>query len=873
MAWSSLGVGTRLDNAPLVLAGPILRKVTNESVTVWVATKEACTVKLKLAAPASAEVQALTIKLGVHLHMVAVTLRGLSLVEGVKYHYDMEFKRATVDQWISLRLATHDAPLYYGNTYETPSFSLPPSDLNRLRIVHGSCRTPHGPGDLDALSLVDDLILESLADPSVDRPHQLLLTGDQIYADEVAAGLLTMITDAANHLLGHGTSREQMPLPPSTGSLPAPRDLPGSRGWAYETEMAPYQRMFALYQCGFTSVHMGCHLMTLGEYLAMYLFTWSDVLWDDDGPDGLQLPSVEYIAARMDELQDFMPHPLKDRDLTDFSIREMERRADGSLDYWHRQAYFMPKPARTYAVRWPSQRESVKESIRKHNAQLKIFHSTLKRVRRVLAHVPTYMIFDDHEVTDDWNMRLDRTVQIHNSPTGRRVVQNALVAYALCQHWGNCPEQFAPDGDHSPPGVRLLQKLDGATGAQYVEESDQVAKLVGLPPAEEIEDQQRMYHPAGSLIYNYAIEGPAHQIVVTDTRSWREFPPGRDGSAALLGEAQMRQQLGPPTVQPLAGRALLVVLTTNAPPIRAIRAAEGAEWLANAFKHVPDIYEAWTLGNRDADLLFKVLSDQLPLVDGVRKGAVMLLSGDVHHSFATRMLFEGTSRYGDAPGREQPVDAVFVQLVSSSLRNEDESTREIGKRGHDYNDEGIKSRLIPIGRQEVMYGWNASSSNPRWVAIWDGYPLVFTESGTIGGAFGGIATKVGAIGMTKRLILGEPKLTLKQPADWKYIVTYLSCPPAWPTLPSSPPSPGLLPRLVALSQYRRSLNEYREVTREGNFAKEAVGVNNVCEITFEGSNQNRFVKHTMRWSEARDSLNAPLKLRRATIPVSLTPND
>ena len=60
---------------------------------------------------------------------------------------------------------------------------------------------------------------------------------------------------------------------------------------------------------------------------------------------------------------------------------------------------------------------------------------TLPKVRRALANIPTYMIFDDHDVTDDWNMTLKFCNAVYNSDLGRRVVQNALVAYALCL-WG-----------------------------------------------------------------------------------------------------------------------------------------------------------------------------------------------------------------------------------------------------------------------------------------------------------------------------------------------------------------------------------------------------------------------------------------------------
>src|SRR2546422_306330 len=51
-----------------------------------------------------------------------------------------------------------------------PSFVLPPEDLNRLRILHGSCRKPHGLGK-EMLSAIDAMIEHASADPA-DRPQQ-----------------------------------------------------------------------------------------------------------------------------------------------------------------------------------------------------------------------------------------------------------------------------------------------------------------------------------------------------------------------------------------------------------------------------------------------------------------------------------------------------------------------------------------------------------------------------------------------------------------------------------------------------------------------------------------------------------------------------
>ena len=71
--------------------------------------------------------------------------------------------------------------------------------------------------------------------------------------------------------------------------------------------------------------------------------------------------------------------------------------------------------------------------------------AALPAVRRVLANVPTYMIFDDHDVTDDWNLTARWRDRVHASPAGRRIVANALAAYWAFQGWGNDPGQFGPE--------------------------------------------------------------------------------------------------------------------------------------------------------------------------------------------------------------------------------------------------------------------------------------------------------------------------------------------------------------------------------------------------------------------------------------------
>ncbi len=78
-------------------------------------------------------------------------------------------------------------------------------------------------------------------------------------------------------------------------------------------------------------------------------------------------------------------------------------------------------------------------NIRLHE-KTKCFFENTWRVRRLLSHVSTYMMFDDHEVTDDWNLTAAITESLGaEGSMGQRLVTNALAAFNLCQGWGNDP--------------------------------------------------------------------------------------------------------------------------------------------------------------------------------------------------------------------------------------------------------------------------------------------------------------------------------------------------------------------------------------------------------------------------------------------------
>ena len=277
-----------LEKLPLIITGPILRHVQTNAVTVWLALKKPDTVTLrvfrtesgngaKLAKPIL-QSQQQTIALGKNLHVLAITALPIAdavLTPGQVYAYDLYFQAAELNLDQAINSGQENWRISYF-AHQLPTFSLPPQDLNQLRMVHGSCRKPHG-GGRDTLSCLDNLIQDA-ASLANQRPHQLFMTGDQIYGDDVADPMLWLCQGISQLLLGWS---EELPL--EYGSILNHELPPGKR-----TEIARIE-------AGMTAMLGGkedkakSHLFSFGEYAAAYLIAWSPVLIPKSIPNGTNL--------------------------------------------------------------------------------------------------------------------------------------------------------------------------------------------------------------------------------------------------------------------------------------------------------------------------------------------------------------------------------------------------------------------------------------------------------------------------------------------------------------------------------------------------------------------------------------------------------
>ena len=588
-SWTPLA--ERLQHAPLILAGPILRRTEPRAVTVWVALKEARLVTLRVYRWNEASgglTERLvgsrrTVRLGEQLHVAVVTASASdedsALAADAVYCYNLFFDenddaRAEGDS-PNLRSpgvlvrdpqsASELERLTYGGL-PLPSFVLPATRLEQVRIFHGSCRNPHGVGK-DALATLDMVVSASATDPR-KRPQQLYLTGDQIYADDVPEALLWALADAAEVLVGP----EELPsLPPDIHLT-----TPGQRTWVVR-EVA-----------GFTTATPQNHLMTRGEYLAMYLFTWSGVLWPD------ALPQQE--------------------------------------DLWQRYPQTRPPDERA------RQRALTRWRLDEH--ELADFRETLRQVRRALANVPTYMICDDHDITDDWYLDGAWCANVLERPLGRCILRNALYAYALCQAWGNDPDQFS-----GPNGQSFLDAVNRWRGAGGDADAALLADHLGLPEA--FSGKGTLPRGERALRWHFTVETPSYRMLVLDARTRRSYDQPH-AAPGLLSDEALAEQVGAPT--PGDGRLTIVISPT---PVLGVDIVEKIQLLS--LDHYAFDRESWSLNRRTYQALLQRLA---------RFGRVVILSGDVHYGFGSTMEYWEKAESGAARGV-----ATIVNFTSSALKN------------------------------------------------------------------------------------------------------------------------------------------------------------------------------------------------------------
>jgi hypothetical protein len=587
---------------PLLICGPVLRRVGPTEVTVFIATKVGCDVQLVVREAGTAASRwesdvTHTRKLGQSLHVVVSHLipRVGKLISGVVYEYDLRMTPETggtqtlADQ---AGLLSGKEPLGY-TSGALPTFALPPP-LADLNLLHSSCRKPHGGGP-DALVMVDRLISRTLKKPAADqarlRPHHLLLTGDQIYADDVAISMLATLQEVGAVLCAQ-TPQETFPDRTASAAgfvtMTAPKVRPG---------MA--RQVFLKQNSTLSSDEAMNHLMFFAEFAAMYVMCWSDELWP--------------------------------------------RRPDGTLTVG---------PVQTDLDLFMDNRTQRKE--------LLSFVSTVRRARRALANVPTMMIFDDHEISDDWNLDGHWLNASRSNPPQKRVVRNGLLAYAAFQAWGNDPEAFTSGVPKS-----LLDAVTIPAGAN--------APPITATPASADVALDLTVSDGERMIWDWTLDGPEHMVIALDSRTHRDFISLGMLQPGLISAKELGRQLSAFAPTNSGDTKLRFVIAPA--PVLGHPFVEGTMQpllrLFESFNNYFDRIKGGRLADNEAWCVNRIIFQSM-LRRLAEFGRVVVLSGDVHYAYTNHTAYFGAN--GQSPAR-------IVQLCSSAAKNADSKTRLIQEAG------------------------------------------------------------------------------------------------------------------------------------------------------------------------------------------------
>ncbi|MCO3058426.1 alkaline phosphatase family protein, partial [Pseudomonas aeruginosa] len=266
---------------PLVLAGPLLRRAQPERLVFWLATSRPVAIELLLAPAGEAE-RRIVLDSAAHTAIRVGERAWLQLLD-VTLDPPLPGDRL-VDY--DLRLASDDqAPA--GIAEWAPHLLYPGRQRASLvlrsrldQLLHGSCRKPHHPA-ADGLLQVDRLLRENLLQVDT-RPPLLMMSGDQVYADDVAGPMLVAIHGLIRRLGLYGEHLEGAVVDDSEALYAHPATyyrredlLP-----AFESNEALRERFFGgVKKPIFTSANAHNHLVSLAEVLAMYLLVWSPTPW------------------------------------------------------------------------------------------------------------------------------------------------------------------------------------------------------------------------------------------------------------------------------------------------------------------------------------------------------------------------------------------------------------------------------------------------------------------------------------------------------------------------------------------------------------------------------------------------------------------
>ncbi|GAA4899195.1 phosphodiesterase/alkaline phosphatase D-like protein [Stackebrandtia albiflava] len=301
-------------------------------------------------------------------------------------------------------------------------------------------------------------------------------------------------------------------------------------------------------------------------------------------------------------------------------------------------------------------------------------------VRWLMSTVPVMMIFDDHDLRDDWNTSQTWQDEMRTESWWRRRVTAGIGAYWVYQHAGNLsPAERAAD-----PMMRLL----GPTG-DHGDELDRFAWECDQDPS--------------GYRWSYLRDFGDSRLIMLDSRCARTLTPG---DRRMIDDAEWEWFVDATRGEfshLFVGSSLPVLLPSGVHYVESWnealsdgvwgrRAARFAEWLRQTID-----LEHWSAFRRSFDDMAALVTAIIRGEHGTPPANIVFLSGDVHYSYL-------------AHARIRRSRGSVYQVVCSPIRNPLNMVMRVANAVAQTVVAGLLGRALALtaGVRKSRFGWRMS---------------------------------------------------------------------------------------------------------------------------------------------------------------------
>ncbi|NHN55914.1 alkaline phosphatase family protein [Calidifontibacter sp. DB0510] len=265
--------------------------------------------------------------------------------------------------------------------------------------------------------------------------------------------------------------------------------------------------------------------------------------------------------------------------------------------------------------------------------------------RWLLSTLSSAMIFDDHDVRDDWNTSHSWHVEMNKKPWWHDRIVGALASYWVYQHAGNLDHESL----RADPIWQVIARHTGP------EELDLTALLHDF--AERVDRDPKTYR------FSFTRDLGESKLIVIDSRAARDLRPEH---RAMLDEDELawldREMVGGEE-HLFIGTSLPFLLPTGIHDLESLNETMAQGDRPRLAKYGEQIRQAVDLEHWAAfESSFKAVSKMLMEVASGKRGkapaTISFLSGDVHNSYINEVT-----------ETSQPVESMIIQAVCSPIRN------------------------------------------------------------------------------------------------------------------------------------------------------------------------------------------------------------